>query len=273
MPEKHKPVDVVVVGLGAAGGTAVWPLAEAGVKVVGIEAGPHVTFSDYPFDEIRNDIRDYMGRFKANKEAPTTRRLSSEQATRPLGATGPMMNAVGGTSLHWMTQSWRYLPWNFKVRSETIKRYGAGAIPADSTVIDWPYGYEELEPWYDKVEYRHGVSGQAGNIDGKINPAGNIFEGPRSRGYPNKPLRRSGWTDLVSGSAKDVGVHPYPGPTGIRSAPYHGFAECTYCGFCGWTGCWTGAKASTNLHFIPQAEKNREPQDRDPLARARGQRR
>ena len=44
MPEKHKPVDVVVVGLGAAGGTAVWPLAEAGVKVVGIEAGPHVTF-------------------------------------------------------------------------------------------------------------------------------------------------------------------------------------------------------------------------------------
>ena len=99
MPEKHKPVDVVVVGLGAAGGTAVWPLAEAGVKVVGIEAGPHVTFSDYPFDEIRNDIRDYMGRFKANKEVPTTRRLSSEQATRPLGATGPMMNAVGGTSL------------------------------------------------------------------------------------------------------------------------------------------------------------------------------
>ena len=50
-------------------------------------------------------------------------------------------------------------------------------------------------------------------------------------------------------------MHPYPGPTGIRSAPYHGFAECTYCGFCGWTGCWTGAKASTNLHFIPQAEK------------------
>ena len=45
--------------------------------MVGIEAGPHVTFKDYPFDEIRNDIRDYMGRFKANKEVPTTRRLSS----------------------------------------------------------------------------------------------------------------------------------------------------------------------------------------------------
>ena len=214
MPEKHKPVDVVVVGLGAGGGTVVWPLAEAGLKVVGIEAGPHVTFSDYPFDEIRNDIRDYMGRFKANKEVPTTRRLSSEQATRPLGATGPMMNAVGGTSIHWMTQSWRYLPWNFKVRSETIKRYGASAIPADSTVIDWPYGYEELEPWYDKVEYRHGVSGQAGNVNGKINPAGNIFEGPTNARIPEQATA-SKWLDRphvrVCQGRRSA---PVPGPDG-----------------------------------------------------------
>ena len=95
-----------------------------------------------------------------------------------------MMNAVGGTSIHWMTQSWRYLPWNFKTRSETIKRYGASAIPAGSTVTDWPFDYNELEPWYDKVEYRHGVSGQAGNVKGKINHKGNIFEGPRKRPYP-----------------------------------------------------------------------------------------
>jgi gluconate 2-dehydrogenase alpha chain len=255
MPERLKPADVVVVGLGAAGGTAAWPLAEAGLRVVGIEAGPRVSFGDYPFDEIRNDLRDYMGRFKANREVPTSRRKSSEQATRPLGATGPMMNAVGGTSIHWMTQSWRYLPWNFRARSATIHRYGEHAIPARSTLADWPFGYEELEPWYDKVEYRHGVSGQAGNVDGKVDRSGNIFEGPRQRGYPNPPLRRSGWTDLTYRAAKDVGVDPYPGPTGIRSRFYNGFAACTYCGFCGWTGCWIGAKASTNLHFIPQAEK------------------
>ena len=136
-------VDVVIVGLGAAGGTAALPLAQAGLKVVGLEAGPRVSTKDYPFDEIRNDLRDWMGRFKANKEVPTSRRNASLQATRPLGATGPMMNAVGGTSIHWMTQSWRYLPWNFKVRSETIKRYGAGAIPAGSTVADWPIDYDD----------------------------------------------------------------------------------------------------------------------------------
>jgi gluconate 2-dehydrogenase alpha chain len=255
MTQRLHPVDVVVVGLGAAGGTAVWPLAAAGLKVAGIEAGPRVSFEDYPFDEIRNDIRDWMGRFKANKEVPTTRRTSAEKATRPLGATGPMMNAVGGTSIHWMTQSWRFLPWNFKTRSETIARYGAGAIPAGSTLSDWPFGYADLEPFYDMVEYRHGVSGQAGNVKGKINHKGNVFEGPRRRPYPNPPLRRSGWNELTAQAAANIGVHPYPGPTGIRSQVYHGFAGCTYCGFCGWTGCWTGAKASTNLHYIPQAEK------------------
>ncbi len=227
MTQRLHPVDVVVVGLGAAGGTAVWPLAAAGLKVVGIEAGPRVSFEDYPFDEIRNDIRDWMGRFKANKEVPTTRRISAEKATRPLGATGPMMNAVGGTSIHWMTQSWRFLPYNFKTRSETIARYGAGAIPAGSTLADWPFGYGELEPFYDKVEFRHGVSGQAGNVKGKINHKGNIFEGPRRRPYPNPPLRRSGWNELTA-RPREHRRAPLPRPhghplagrtTGSRAAP------------------------------------------------------
>ena len=100
MPEMLSPVDVVVVGTGAAGGTAVWPLTNAGLKVVAIEAGPRATVKDYPFDEVRNDIRDSWGRFKANLEVPTTRPNASAAATRPLGAVGPMMNAVGGTSIH-----------------------------------------------------------------------------------------------------------------------------------------------------------------------------
>jgi gluconate 2-dehydrogenase alpha chain len=254
MSQKLREADVVVVGTGAAGGTAVWPLAEAGLRVVALEAGPRVTEADYPFDEIRNDIRDWFGRFKANREVPTARLDATKVATRPVGATGPMMNAVGGTSIHWMTQSWRYLPWNFKLRSETIKRYGKAALNG-STVTDWPFTYEDLEPYYDKVEYRQGVSGQAGNVKGKIDARGNVFEGARARPYPLPPLRRSGWTQLMHKAARDAGFKPYPGPAGIRSQPYHDFAACTYCGFCGWTGCWTGAKAQTNIHYIPQAEK------------------
>ena len=63
--------------------------------------------------------------------------------------------------------------------SETKRRYGASRIPAGSTVEDWPFGYEELEPFYDKVEWSFGVSGQAG---------ANKYEGPRTREYPVPPI-------------------------------------------------------------------------------------
>ena len=257
MARTLKGVDVVVVGLGAAGGTAVWPLAKNGLEVVALEAGPRLTTRDFPFDEIRNDIRDYHGRWKANLEVPTSRPNASTPATRPVGATGPMMNAVGGTSIHWMTQSWRLLPWNFQARTQTLARYGPAAIPTGSTLADWPFTYDELEPYYDKLEYEVGTSGQAGNVKGAIDRRGNIFEGPRERPYPLPPLRRSGWTDLMYAAAKSNGWNPYPGPAGIRESPYRGKPACTYCGFCGWTGCYTNAKVSTNVDFIPQAEKTK----------------
>jgi gluconate 2-dehydrogenase alpha chain len=92
---------------------------------------------------------------------------------------------VGGTSIHYWAQSWRLHPWDFKVRSETIRRYGTSRVPKGSTVEDWPFDYDELEPYYDKVEYAIGVSGKAGNLAGKIDPRGNIFEGPRKREFPD----------------------------------------------------------------------------------------
>ena len=100
-----------------------------------------------------------------------------------------MMNGVGGTTLHYWAQSWRLNPWDFKVVSETTRRYGRSRVPAGSTVEDWPFGYDELEPYYDKVEWETGVSGKAGNIKGTIDPRGNVFEGPRQRDYPMPPLR------------------------------------------------------------------------------------
>ena len=76
---------------------------------------------------------------KANQEVPTLAR--QRRRRRPCGpASHPMMNAVGGTSLHYWAQSWRLNPWDFKVVSETTRRYGASRIPKGSTVEDWPFG-------------------------------------------------------------------------------------------------------------------------------------
>ena len=254
MPITEKGTDVVVIGLGASGGTAVLPLALAGLEIVGLEAGGSYTVKDYPADEIRNDIRNWLGRAKVNAEVPTQRTTPSSPTTPAIGFSR-MMNGVGGTSIHWAAQSWRLMPWNFEERSETIRRYGASKIPAGSTLADWPISYDELEPYYERVEYLHGVSGKAGNLRGTIDPRGNVFEGPRQKEYPLAPLRRTGFTELMAAAASRLGWHPFAGPAAIRSAEYDGLGACVYHGFCTWGGCHVHAKASTNISSIPKAQK------------------
>ena len=86
--------DVVTIGLGGAAGVAVLPLAEAGAKIVGIEAGGWLTVADFPSDELRNNILTWMGNSKFNRDAPTWRPNDKVKAVRR--RTGPLMSAVGG---------------------------------------------------------------------------------------------------------------------------------------------------------------------------------
>ena len=126
-----KKTDVAIVGLGAVGGVAALPLARAGLEVVGLEAGTWLTPADFAPDELRNNVRGWPQAVqKANREVPTHRpNASAPYSPRP--TIHPMMNAVGGTSLHYWAQSWRLNPWDFKVVSETTRRYGASRIPRD----------------------------------------------------------------------------------------------------------------------------------------------
>ena len=166
-----------------------------------------------------------------------------------------MMNGVGGTTLHYWAQSWRLNPWDFKVVSETTRRYGAGRVPEGSTVEDWPFGLDELEPYYDKVEYALGVSGQAGNVKGAIDPRGNIFEGARARAYPMPPLRGTEFTDLMGAHRRAprlASVSRARRPS-TRSS-YQNRSACLYHGFCNRGGCHVGAKNSTAVSTIPRAE-------------------
>ena len=224
MATRLRDTDVVVIGLGAAGGVAVLPLTLAGLEVVGLEAGGAMSRRDFAPDEIRNNVRGWpmLTSHKTKQEAPTVRATRSANAVQ---GGHPMMNAVGGTSLHYWAQHWRLNPWDFKVVSETRRRYGASRLPKGSTVEDWPFGYEELEPYYDKIEYEVGVSGQAGNVSGKINPLGNPFEGPRQARisdaaaaldrFPRQDGRRRevARVEPVPGSGRDQFAHA------IRTAP------------------------------------------------------
>jgi gluconate 2-dehydrogenase alpha chain len=254
MTTRLPKTDVVVIGLGGAGGAAVQPLAAAGLKVVGLEAGTRLGPRDFAPDELRNNYRGWpQAAQKANREIPV-HRPNARAPESPRGSVHPMMNGVGGTTLHYWAQSWRLNPWDFRVVSETTRRYGAARIPKGSTVEDWPFGIEELEPYYDKVEYALGVSGQAGNVKGVIDPRGNIFEGARSRGYPMPPLRGSEFTELMAQAASRLGWHPFPGPAAINSEVYDGRSPCVYHGFCSRGGCHVSAKCSTAVTTIPRAE-------------------
>ena len=89
-----------------------------------------------------------------------------------------MMNGVDGSKLHSTNVSWRLPPWNFASLTQARRRYGQGVVPAGCTLADWPLDYAELAPYYDAVEARYGISGQAGNIGGQLQPGGNPYEGP-----------------------------------------------------------------------------------------------
>jgi gluconate 2-dehydrogenase alpha chain len=249
---KLKKTDVVVVGLGAVGGVGVLPLAKQGLKVVALEAGPSRDPRAYPSDEILLAIRNHNGA-KQNQEIPTWRR-SASQVALPARQFGTMMNGVGGTSLHYNSQSWRLDPWTFQQRSRVIARYGAGMLPPGTTLEDMPFTYDELEPYYEKAEWAIGIAGTAGNLNGVMNPEGNVLEAPRKRGYPMPPLRYSGWQQLLKPAAQKLGWHPFRAPSAVVTRP--GFQDrpvCSYCGFCSGIGCHSGAKSSTDVSTIPQA--------------------
>ena len=252
MATQLRGTDVVIVGLGAAGGVAAYPLAEAGLDVVGLEAGTWLDRRDFAPDEIRNNYRDWpMLIDKCEQERPTSR-ATSETTARRVGS-HPMMNAVGGTSLHYWAQSWRLNPWDFRVVSETTRRYGRSRVPLGSTVEDWPFGYEELEPFYDRVEREVGVSGQAGNVRGAIDGRGNQFEGARAREFPMPPLRWTAFNERMAEAARAHGWHPFPGPAAINTERYQGRRGCGYHGFCSKGGCPIDAKNATHLTTIPKA--------------------
>src|SRR5262247_2368783 len=171
--------DVVIVGVGAAGGILAAELGKAGMKVIGLERGPRLTTQDFnPHDELRyfqrQDLRPNI------KRQPVTWRPNANARAVPL----PVLNngnQAGGGTVHYGAVSWRFHEDDFRARSQTIERYGASAMPADSSLTDWPLSYADLEPYYDRAEYELGVSGKAGNLQGKKIDGGNVFEAPRRR--------------------------------------------------------------------------------------------
>ncbi|NIP56582.1 MAG: hypothetical protein GWM92_00590, partial [Gemmatimonadetes bacterium] len=161
-----------------------------------------------------------------------------EEAVVPQGGLPPVFYArmVGGSSVHFTANYWRLKPLDFHERSLLGPISGTG-------LADWPITYEELEPYYTKVDWEVGVSGAPGP-----------FDPPRSRPYPMPPLPVKSSGVLFERGARRIGLHPQPAPMAITSTSFDGRPACQHCGFCAGFGCEFNAKSSSLASMIPKAE-------------------
>src|ERR1700722_17809969 len=135
--------DVVIVGVGAAGGILAAELSKAGMRVIGLERGPRLQTQDFMgHDELRYFQRQDLR--PDPKRQPVTWRPNGNARANPL-PTLSYGNQAGGGTVHYGTLSWRMHADDFRPRTQTIERYGASAIPQDASLVDWPVSYADLE--------------------------------------------------------------------------------------------------------------------------------
>jgi len=129
-------------------------------------------------------------------------------------------------------------------------------LPEGHSIQDWGITFNQLEPYYARVDALLGVSGKAGNLRGKLTGTGNPFEGSRSAEYPTPPLTLPEFSEQFRKAAASLGYHPYIQPAATISTPYtnpDGVVRpaCAYCGFCERFGCMIGAKAQPTNTLLP----------------------
>ena len=236
---KYKPseeVDFVIIGSGAAGGILAKELSAGGFRVVVLEQGPYLTESDFTHDEVKVFTQDLLTNHP--KLQPNTFRKTPDEKAKPQRA---LMygRCVGGTTVHFTANFWRFHEIDF------IERSKVGLIPGTG-LTDWPITYADLEPYYSKVEWEIGVSGLAG---------ASPFDPPRSKPYPMPPLPVKSSGVIFERAARKLGWHPFPAPMAILSQPRAGRSACINCGFCLGFGCEVGAKSSSLATAIRMAER------------------
>ncbi len=262
MVERLDPVDVVTVGCGWTGSIVAKEMAEAGMEVVSLERGGERSPDDYL--TMHNELR-YALRYEMMQDlsrGTITFRHSPGERALPMRQHGSFLmgKGVGGAGVHWNGQTWRFLPYDFQIRSETLDRYGADKIPENMQLQDWGITYEELRPYYLEFEKMAGISGQAGNVEGEIQEHGNPFEGPRAEDYPVGPMKTTPILERFMEASADLGYHPFVSPSANLAEPYtnpDGVARgaCQYCGYCERFGCEWGAKADPTVTTIPVAQE------------------
>jgi len=253
MADNSYHYDAIVVGSGISGGWAAKELTEQGLKVLMLERGHHI-----------EHIKDYVNAHKEAWDFP-----HRNQPTQTMRAQYPVVSAdwwlgenmvgmwadeqahpytetkrfawlrgyhVGGRSLMWGRQSYRWAPMDFEANAR------------EGIAIDWPIRYADLAPWYDHVERFAGIAGSLEGLD-EILPDGQFLP-PIPLNVVEKDVAArikrafSGTRHLISARVAHITEH----------RPEQGRTACQYRNKCE-LGCPYGAYFSTQSATLPAAMK------------------
>jgi len=231
-----KTYDVCIIGSGAGGGMAAKVLCEAGADVVMIEAGPmwdvekESKMSAWAYDSPRRGAATPEKPFGEFDGCLGGWEIEGEPYTSAPGTTFDWFRArmLGGRTNHWGRISLRFGPDDFRRRS------------IDGLGDDWPIAYDDLKPYYDKLDRLVGIFGTVENLPNE--PDGIFLPPPRPRCHEL----------LIKQACDRLNITCVPSRLSILTRPLNGRAACHYCGQCG-RGCATHSNFSSPSVLLPPA--------------------
>ncbi len=237
-----KKYDVCIVGSGAGAGPVIYELSKAGFKVAVLEKGPWYRTKDLTKDEITAVRRSV---YTPNLEdEPQVLEEQTEDGNWEAESTFSSGNdfwngsCVGGSSNFMSGYFFRMKPNDFQLHSKYGEIDGAN-------IVDWPISYEDMEPWYTKVEEVVGISGNA---------KAHRFKEPRStENFPYPPLVENIISEHLDKASERLGYEMIPTPRAILSQPRERRNACYYSNYCGSYGCSSDAKGSARVALVREA--------------------
>lgn len=237
---KQPQFDAIIVGSGAGGGTAARALTQRGWRVLVLEKGDWQRPDAFlPYDEIH---------------------FSEHKALTPPKEIDPMMyvdgagnakasdrwwiaNMVGGSTMLWEANLPRYTSEDFSLMNHMPE------APAGTSQVNWPWTYDQFQPWFERAEWDWGVSGAAAG------PSPGHFQEPTRPNYryPMPPLRPHASSPFLLWAFGRAGMQPFASPRGINTRTYDGRPACPFCGYCQGYGCAVNDRASSTNTVLRKA--------------------